>query len=112
MHILIFQNFWADVCMYNDTYKKTIEKLLLRSLMLGAGALFVCMQTRSIPAYADVVEDFDVEKYGGKWYEIARFILNMKGFETAEYTLLTMVDRVVNRVSTPKRRVARGAWKG
>lgn len=59
-------------------------------LLLGAGALLYAFRPVRIPAYAEVLEDFDVEKYMGEWYEIARFDFkhekNLKNV-TARYSL-------------------------
>ncbi|WHT39602.1 lipocalin family protein [Myroides sp. mNGS23_01] len=51
----------------------TIPTYYKRSLLiLFSFALFAC-GGRSIPEKAHAVEDFDVERYLGTWYEIARF---------------------------------------
>lgn len=92
--------------------RKQLKKFAVPGLlMLGAGALLYACKPVRIPAYADVVEDFDVEKYGGRWYEIARFDFkhekDLKNV-TAEYTLLDDGSiEVVNRGFNTKK----GEWQ-
>ena len=50
---------------------KTKNKILVAALSVGVFTLF--NSCASIPKNAKAVENFDVNKYLGTWYEIARF---------------------------------------
>lgn len=64
--------------------------LVLAGLTLITSTLFLLNSCSSIPKGARVINDFDKEKYLGKWYEIARldfvFEKNLNN-TTAEYSL-------------------------
>jgi apolipoprotein D and lipocalin family protein len=64
--------------------------LALGSVTLLTATLFVLNSCSSIPKGAKAIKDFDLEKYLGKWYEIARldfvFEKNLNN-TTAEYSL-------------------------
>lgn len=54
---------------------KKRNKIVTSLALAGLGGLFyLCLNKRKvkIPNYVEVIEDFDTEKYMGKWYEIAR----------------------------------------
>lgn len=82
----------------NSTFKKIAVPGLL---LLGAGALLYAFRPVKVPEYADPVEDFDVEKYSGTWYEVARYDFKFeKGLKnvTANYSLNTDgTIKVINR---------------
>ncbi|WP_207504442.1 lipocalin family protein [Telluribacter humicola] len=48
-------------------------KLLVGGALLGVVVITALNSCRSIPRGATAVQPFDVERYLGKWYEIARF---------------------------------------
>lgn len=54
----------------NSNLKKA---LLPGLLLLSAGAIAYSLRPVKIPTYAPLLDNFDIEKYSGKWYEIARF---------------------------------------
>lgn len=54
----------------NSNLKKA---LLPGLLLLSAGAIAYTLRPVKIPTYAPILDNFDIEKYSGKWYEIARF---------------------------------------
>ena len=63
--------------------------LLIGGGILLAGALIAWSRKRTIPKGVRAVDDFDKEKYLGKWYEIARFdYMFERGLNntTAEYS--------------------------
>lgn len=71
--------------------KEHLRKIALPGLLLlGAGALLYTFRSVKIPSHVHLLENFDVEKYTGEWYEIARFDFkherHMKNV-TANYTL-------------------------
>src|SRR4051794_37755043 len=49
------------------------QKLLISGTILGVVAFSILESCRTIPKGAVAVKPFDIEKYLGKWYEIARF---------------------------------------
>lgn len=58
-------------CRYDRKNKQLVAGLLA---VAGAGALLWLRSKRvKRPKYVQVVQDFDIHKYAGKWYEIARF---------------------------------------
>ena len=71
---------------------KSIEKAFIGSFVLGAGiSYWLSRKLRSLkPAKAKPINDFDKERYLGKWYEIARmdnkFEHNLS-HTTAEYAI-------------------------
>lgn len=71
--------------------KKSI--LIPAIVLVGAGALVLttaAFGNVQVPEGITVVKDFDVEKYAGKWYEIARFDFKFEkdvSHVTAEYQL-------------------------
>ena len=71
-----------------DIMKKEI--LALGSAAIFTATLFVMNSCSSIPKGANAIQDFNKEKYLGKWYEIARldfvFEKNLNN-TTAEYSL-------------------------
>ena len=48
-------------------------KLLLGTIMIVGVATLITSCGASIPKNASAVENFDLNKYLGSWYEIARF---------------------------------------
>jgi apolipoprotein D and lipocalin family protein len=53
---------------------KTGNKILFGSTLIAAGATALLLKSRSaIPKNVKAIENFDVERYLGTWYEIARF---------------------------------------
>lgn len=72
---------------------KTNKKLILAGSALAAtaaGTLLYLKNRRTIPKKAKAITDFDLKKYLGKWYEIARidFIHERNLHETtADYSL-------------------------
>ena len=71
----------------NSNLKKA---LLPGLLLLSAGAMAYALRPVKIPSYAPILDHFDIEKYSGKWYEIARFDFRHEKHlsqVTAEYSL-------------------------
>jgi len=69
---------------------KTKNLIIGGGVLLGAGALLAMSQRRNIPKKAVAVQPFDIEKYLGKWYEIARMDYMFEkhiNYATAEYSL-------------------------
>lgn len=71
-----------------------LKNILLGGAILVAGALagtlLVFKNRKTIPDGVTAVDDFDLHRYLGKWYEIARFDFfyeNNMDFVTAEYSL-------------------------
>lgn len=57
-----------------DFSNSNLKKALLPGLLLlSAGAIAYTLRPVKIPTYAPILDNFDIEKYSGKWYEIARF---------------------------------------
>ena len=52
---------------------KNKEKIPLGSLVAAGGALLYLKSRSEIPENAESVKDFDMKRYLGTWYEIARF---------------------------------------
>lgn len=51
-----------------------LKKAILPGLLLlSAGVIAYTLRPVKIPSYAPLLDNFDIEKYSGKWYEIARF---------------------------------------
>ena len=69
---------------------KTRDLVIGGGVLVGAGALLAMNMMKNIPKKAEAVKPFDVKKYMGKWYEIARmdymFEKNID-YATAEYSL-------------------------
>lgn len=94
------------------------KKILLAGALVATAAITVLGSCRSIPKNAQAVSAFDMEKYLGKWYEIARmdfrFERNLEK-TTAEYSMNKDGSiRVVNRgynTKTKKWEVATGKAK-
>lgn len=88
-----------------------LKNIILLSAVAAAGLLTVNACKTGIPKGAQVVKNFNVEKYLGKWYEIARLDFRFeKGLEqtTAQYSLNPDGSvKVVNRGLKTKT----GEWK-
>jgi len=65
-------------------------KIMLASAILAGTAYFTLVSCSSIPRGATAIKPFDIDKYLGKWYEIARmdfrFERNLNN-TTAEYSI-------------------------
>ena len=72
------------------TMKSRREKRTIRSYLIALGALTIIAGCTSIPEGLQPVSGFEVDRYLGKWYEIARldhsFERNLSNV-TAEYSL-------------------------
>jgi len=78
-------------------HKKKKKNHVKESLLIGGGVLLAAgvlvalkKMRRTIPKNAEAVKPFDVEKYMGKWYEIARMDYMFEkhlDYATAEYSL-------------------------
>jgi len=69
---------------------RTKELLIGGGILLGAGILLATRARRTIPKKASAVKPFDVQKYLGKWNEIARMEYRFEKniiYATAEYSL-------------------------
>ncbi|WP_241597661.1 lipocalin family protein [Rosenbergiella epipactidis] len=85
-------------------------KLLLPLIGLGSLALLSACQTMTPPSGVKPVTPFDVEKYQGKWYEVARLENRFeKGLTHVTATYRLQKDgtvTVINRGFNPKK----GQW--
>lgn len=94
---------------------KALSVPVMLSALLVSVSLFSCA---SIPDGARAVENFDLDQYLGKWYEIARLDFKFEeGLDntTAEYSLkkngTVKVDNKGRRTETGKREQAIGTAK-
>jgi apolipoprotein D and lipocalin family protein len=82
--------------------------------MLGLGAIVFSFSCRSSPKGAVAIKPFDVNKYLGKWYEIARFDFRFEknlNNTTAEYSMnpdgtIKVVNRGYNYVTSKWKQAA------
>lgn len=78
---------------------------------VAAAFLVVACSTPTPPSGVTVVENFDAQRYLGRWYEIARFDHRFeRGLEKVTATYSTMDDggiQVINRGYNPER----GKWQ-
>lgn len=102
-----------------DNSKIDFKKMVVPGLlMLGAGILLYALRPIRIPFYAQPLKDFDIKKYAGEWFEIARldfkFEKDLKNV-TANYLLNDDGSiRVINRGFNAKKQIwqeARGKAK-
>ena len=82
---MAYQNYKTEVCAMD---KNKVFLLLGILILLAAGLSFV--GCRSIPKNMEPVGNFDLQRYLGKWYEIARFDFTFErnlSQVTAEYSM-------------------------
>ena len=74
----------------SSIHKKEAKYILIGAGLVAGAALIALSRRRTIPKGVKAVQDFDIKKYLGKWYEIARFDYRFErtlNNTTAQYSL-------------------------
>lgn len=77
-----------------------MRRVLTGGIVLGLGTILYFKHRKTIPKGVRAIKPFDLKKYMGKWYEIARYDFHFEkhiDYATAEYSLNKNTVKVVNR---------------